>query len=75
MVSLVSNSILRVIVFAYLEIFKLKIACIWLSMSKIRTTKNTIVGPFIAYIQETGQTYDSVFVFVFICIKGNIRGG
>ena len=44
-------------------------------MSKIRTTENTIWGPFIAYIQETGQTYDSTFVFVFICIKGNIGGG
>ena len=43
-------------------------------MSQIRTTKNTIWGPFIAYIHETGRTYDSTFVFVFICIKGNIRG-
>ena len=44
-------------------------------MSKIRTTKNAIWGPFIAYIHETGQTYDRTFVFVFICIKGNIGGG
>ena len=44
-------------------------------MLKIRTTENTIWGPFISYIQETGQTYDSTFVFVFIYIKGNIGGG
>jgi hypothetical protein len=44
-------------------------------MLKIRTTENTIWGPFIAYIQETGQTYDSTFVFVFIYIKGNMGGG
>lgn len=35
-------SILRVIAFAYVEIFKLKLACIGLSMSEMRKMTNTI---------------------------------